>query len=64
MTKKYIKVRVCYTISDFLKVPGLYELWLHTFKPPEELSNEDHHIILQDTMIKSVGTRDNVFKVF
>lgn len=43
---------MCYTISDFLKVPGLYKLWLHTLKPPEELSNEDHHVILQDTMIK------------
>lgn len=53
-------VCVCYTISDFLKVPGLYKLWLHTFKPPEKLSNEDHHIILQDTMITSVGTRYNV----
>lgn len=35
-----------FTISDFLKLPGLYKLWFHTFKPPEELSNKDHHVIL------------------
>lgn len=43
---------MCCTISDLLKIPGLYKVWLHTLKPPEKLSNEGHHIILQNTVVK------------
>lgn len=35
-----------------MKVPGLYKVWLHTLEPPEQLSYEDHYIILQDTVNK------------
>lgn len=50
---KWKKSRVCYTISDFLKIPGLHKVWLYALKPPEKLRNEDHHIILQDTVIRN-----------
>lgn len=37
----------------------MHKVWLHTLKPPEKLSNEDHHVSLQDTMVRGQGQWDN-----
>lgn len=34
------------TVFKLLEVSGLDELWLDGLKPPEEFSDEDHHIML------------------
>lgn len=36
------------TIFNLLKVSWLYEVRLHYFKPPKELSNENHHVMLEE----------------
>lgn len=43
-----------------MEVPGLHKVRLHDLKPPEELSNEDHDVILRDTMIRVNTIHDNV----
>lgn len=45
-----MKSSVGFTISDFLEVPGLYEVRLHKLKPPEELGDERHHVLLEYTV--------------
>lgn len=34
------------TIFELLEISGLDKLWLDGLKPPEELSDEHHHIVL------------------
>lgn len=37
---------VMLTIFELLEISRLDKLWLDSLKPPEEFSNEDHHIML------------------
>lgn len=59
--KNFENLRSCRTVSDFLKVSGLNEIWLHDFEPPKELSDEDHHIVLLKVEHREVTT-ESAFK--